>query len=1447
MEELPANFVAQVKAAVPGLMELDLRSNALEVVPQGLQELTGLRVVRLNYNKIRTIPAELYQLERLQVLELSGNLIESLPEEIEDLVRLRELDVSGNKLTALPDYILGLESLQNLVAENNAIETLPEDMHLLKSLTRFDVSTNKITRLPPSMGALPKLQSIDVSSNSLKTIPATLGRCKSIRQMDVRYNDLDETYKAKSEEGVFRFLEFLREEEERLKQEEIERMKPVGTEVGSWLEYQIKYQAEGDTSDPYSTNEGCPIRAGHTWAAVGNVHYMFGGVCVGKSAKNNFTYMMNEDRMEWRQVETTGRAPSPRDGHCTVYDEVRNRLIVFGGRGAEKKRLNDVYYLDLEKLSWHMVSCEGQAPSPRENASAVVNEEHMYIFGGQGSSSRYNDIYKLDLAFFTWSQTLQTGSIPSPRSGAATYLQGHDLWVQGGKSNFVSNDTYVLSLEDMVWTKIHTTGKEPPPTYGHIIHVSPDEEGGLLHLFGGYDELDGRNNKLFLLEYSHDMESDGSEPDIRGEWIELDAELGKRVYNTHYFDSEGTLKIMQVGSDDLGIATNENSVVAVWDVFKTVIVFDLKEAPEGNDGGVKDKKRALVLHNIDNTDPATVASNFISNTEKEKAMLQYVSKFNRIFKELYPQRRPMVFVAKNEFDQLKCVCTTIRPSQLHYTELYDLPSCARFVAAYLEYQPLANPLQYPTHLVSPSGVLEWRIGDCFDFSILLTSLLRGYGYDAHCVAGYAPQAVTMNNQSSVNCPNLEELLVGGTSGVEQKSGRVFHKPGKQKEKKKSKYHVSLDQPLESTFVRDMAEQVKALHDAAAPVMESEEEVGEAPAESDEFEGKRVHCWVLVLSGKRELTENIFVEPSTGQIYPISKSPYLGVEYMWNHENIWVNMQLPEPHSDSRNDVSIMSLDLKNRKEWEPLLDTSFHENKENEAVAKPENVLGALGKGRLDAVSSSPGGTPKASDVSKAGGNLLRDATLNAEAEKGSDTLALENYPIADMPPSWVPKLTILPEQFDTRCPKGHKLVQYKECTHEVFAKFGECSRWDGMVERVILFDDPQCQSIKQCVEFFARRKDRLKKRLSLPKEETVLEYFDPGASFGLKETKTVKGEERVMHFYHTARLDGLVERKEALGSKITETFQDRDDRLVYRSVSYTRKSETSDDALESQPSDSRTSGIDTDATEDVLPIRKATQKFGRNADVPAARDVVKRTFFVSSSRIRVDFHYGDDSITASSRLYSRDGPPQITEVDPLEPPAQESVLMEEYQVLVLAEKECVQSVRDMEREVKEILGTRQREEQHILLLVPYYDVVRNAKEESDEEKEQEQQVEHDYLSAFLPQSSRIMSEVEAKSVRERCLQALKDRLIERANTIQSRHDEETAALAKRQANFQRDRDQLSRAEEEEYERACEESMFRIHVLEQRLKRHEEQALQKYYDLDTKLRNEPRLAALLEM
>ena len=52
-----------------------------------------------------------------------------------------------------------------------------------------------------------------------------------------RYNNLDELYHAKSEEGLSRLLAFLREEEERERLEQIERMKPIGTQVclATWL------------------------------------------------------------------------------------------------------------------------------------------------------------------------------------------------------------------------------------------------------------------------------------------------------------------------------------------------------------------------------------------------------------------------------------------------------------------------------------------------------------------------------------------------------------------------------------------------------------------------------------------------------------------------------------------------------------------------------------------------------------------------------------------------------------------------------------------------------------------------------------------------------------------------------------------------------------------------------------------------------------------------------------------------------------------------------------------------------------------------------------------------------------------------------------------------------------------------------------------------------------
>jgi hypothetical protein len=69
--------------------------------------------------------------------------------------------------------------------------------------------------------------------------------------------------------------------------------------------------------------------------------------------------------------------------------------------------------------------------------------------------------------------------------------------------------------------------------------------------------------------------------------------------------------------------------------------------------------------------------------------------FARVFSELYPQRRPLYLLPPNECGVPKLVCSTLRPTQLPYTELYDLPAAAQFVADFISYEPLEDPAVGP--------------------------------------------------------------------------------------------------------------------------------------------------------------------------------------------------------------------------------------------------------------------------------------------------------------------------------------------------------------------------------------------------------------------------------------------------------------------------------------------------------------------------------------------------------------------------------------------------------------------------------------------------------------------------------------------------------------------------------------------------------------------------------
>ena len=60
-----------------------------------------------------------------------------------------------------------------------------------------------------------------------------MGRLKNLKELNLRYNNLDALYQVASDEGLSKFLLFLKKEEEREDQEERERLRPIGTQVSA--------------------------------------------------------------------------------------------------------------------------------------------------------------------------------------------------------------------------------------------------------------------------------------------------------------------------------------------------------------------------------------------------------------------------------------------------------------------------------------------------------------------------------------------------------------------------------------------------------------------------------------------------------------------------------------------------------------------------------------------------------------------------------------------------------------------------------------------------------------------------------------------------------------------------------------------------------------------------------------------------------------------------------------------------------------------------------------------------------------------------------------------------------------------------------------------------------------------------------------------------------------
>ncbi|XP_044125266.1 dynein regulatory complex subunit 7 [Bufo gargarizans] len=483
-------------------------------------------------------------------------------------------------------------------------------------------------------------------------------------------------------------------------------------------------------------------------------------------------------------------------------------------------------------------------------------------------------------------------------------------------------------------------------------------------------------------------------------------------------------------------------------------------------------------------------SSYTLNSPQEQTLLNMADNFCRQYSHLYPDRRALFTSPLNECNVEKFVCSTLRPTLLPYPELYHWEEAARFVSEFLEMEPLNPVTELPHRLFSSYSVLQSQKGNCFDFGVLLCSLLLGAGYDAYCVSGYATREVCLMDESREACPLLKaEPETSGTSPLKPLKKYSVRPPRQLVSKFELQQELKKEAKVQASRLRQQQEEEQRLEDAERPAM-------------DTLYGLRVHCWVLVLSGKREVPDNFFIDALTGNAYRTRDQRFLGIESLWSHQNYWVNMQ------DCRRGCQDLTFDLGDPVCWEFMLLNAV----------KP--VL------------------------------LIPDMKEEEDEEEGNED---QDQVMLQAPVSWVLPIVVTPKEFEMRCPQGKKRLQYKKARLEKWAPY---LQEDGRVSRLTLYQDSPCSIELEVQDWFQNRKDKLDMRQQKRQHGVTTEYFSPGRVDALK-VHTFRSQapetERTMIFYSEARLDGL-QRREEQPKEMLELFQSRPDFLHHRHTLYGKR-----------------------------------------------------------------------------------------------------------------------------------------------------------------------------------------------------------------------------------------------------------------------------------------------------
>ena len=171
----------------------------------------------------------------------------------------------------------------------------------------------------------------------------------------------------------------------------------------------------------------------------------------------------------------------------TGATEVTQKVVFIGGANPSET-FSDIHILDLETLSWNMVSPPNFAPRYEHisyTPSSTPNKVYILAGADQEANISVDYVQCYDVKDEQWSAVKTSGTAPSARTHHTTACIDDCVYIfSGGKSGaepVQDRQVYCFNASTNTWTSPVISGDSPSPRHGHTMTALSKR----IYCFGG--------------------------------------------------------------------------------------------------------------------------------------------------------------------------------------------------------------------------------------------------------------------------------------------------------------------------------------------------------------------------------------------------------------------------------------------------------------------------------------------------------------------------------------------------------------------------------------------------------------------------------------------------------------------------------------------------------------------------------------------------------------------------------------------------------------------------------------------------------------------------------------------------------------------------------------------------------------------------------------------------